>query len=733
VTSPNDSGAGTLRALVGAANDGDTIDFDPSLAGATITLTTGQITISQALTIDGGTRRVTISGGHTSRIFEVTGDPVAIKSLTIRDGNFTGVGGGGGLSNSGTLTLTDVTVAESVSSANGGGVRNVGHLTMNRCTVFGNVAANGYGGGIENTLTGTVSMTNCTVDGNWTNLNGGGIDNALAGSTVSLLFCTISDNVAIGLGGGVYTQEGDENAVTSGSSIIAKNTAFAGNDCVGTLVSANYNVLFDRTGCSVSGTTTDDVTEQDPKLGSLELNGGLTPTRAVLRGSSAIDRIPAGSCAATTEDQRGYGRPKDGDANATAACDSGAYEAARPIVVTSTADAGGAGTCTLRQALTAANTNAVVGTCAAGFAGTAGPDRIVFDATGTITVATPLVASEAVMVEGPGADQVIVSGAGTNGVFELQDGAASNAYVISGLTIANGRRDFGAGVNFTFAADDTLALDRVFFKNNAATSNGGSLYTASTRRVEIHRSAFVNTAVASSSSGVIFDKSVGILTNTTVGETGGAFAVTAVTSSAGAPARVSLTNCTIKGTETAGVAALSFPPAAVGDAVAEYRSTIVAGHSFNFQANGGTLTSRGYNVSTDATGNLNATGDQPSTDPKLGVLTFNGGPTPTFNLKLGSPAIDVVPASALGPKVDQRGFRRGVTAVDAGAVERVLGGDVNGDGTIDIADVFYLINFLFASGPVPVLEADVNGDGAIDIADAFYLINLLFASGPAPV
>ena len=733
VVNTNDTGAGSLRALVAAANDGDTIDFDASLAGATITLTSGQIAISSALTIDGGSRRITISGGHISRVFEVTGDPVVIKSLTIFNGSFTGAGGGGGISNTGTLTLTDVTVWACVSSANAGGIRNTGHLTMNRCAVFGNSASNGYGGGIDNTLGGVLTMTNCTVNGNWTSFNGGGIDNSLSGSTVSLLFCTIADNVAAGLGGGVYTQEGDANALTSGSSIIGKNAAFGGNDCAGTLVSGNYNVLGDGSGCVISGVTTDDVTGQDPKLGSLEFNGGPTSTRAVLRGSPAIDRIPAIACVATTVDQRGNPRPKDGNADLVAACDSGAYEAARPIVVTSTAEPGSVGTCTLRQALTAANANSISGTCAIGDGASAFPDRIVFDVTGTITLNLPLPASESVIIEGPGADKLTVSGGPSTGVFEFQNGAGENAYVLSGLTVANGRRDFGAGVNFVFAADDTLAIDRVFFKNNAATSNGGSIYAASTRLVEINRSTFVNTAASSNSSSIIFDKSTGILTNTTVGETGSAFAVTAITSTAGQPARVSLTNCTVKGTETVGVAALSFPPAAAGEAVATYRSTIVAGHNFSFQANGGALFSFGYNVSTDATGNLNATGDQPSTDPKLGVLAYNGGPTPTFNLKPGSPAIDQVPTNVLAPNVDQRGFRRGVEASDAGAIERVIGGDVDGDGDVDINDVFYLINYLFANGPVPVGEADVDGTGDIGINDVFYLINNLFANGPDPI
>src|SRR5437762_7966195 len=32
-------------------------------------------------------------------------------------------------------------------------------------------------------------------------------------------------------------------------------------------------------------------------------------------------------------------------------------------------------------------------------------------------------------------------------------------------------------------------------------------------------------------------------------------------------------------------------------------------------------------------------------------------------------------------------------------------GDANGDGTVSVADIFYLINFLFTAGPPPVSQA----------------------------
>src|SRR6516162_8242272 len=53
VTSTADSGPGTLRADIAAAQPGDTIVFSPSLAGQTITLTSGELVVNKSLTIQG--------------------------------------------------------------------------------------------------------------------------------------------------------------------------------------------------------------------------------------------------------------------------------------------------------------------------------------------------------------------------------------------------------------------------------------------------------------------------------------------------------------------------------------------------------------------------------------------------------------------------------------------------------------------------------------------------------
>jgi hypothetical protein len=106
------------------------------------------------------------------------------------------------------------------------------------------------------------------------------------------------------------------------------------------------------------------------------------------------------------------------------------------------------------------------------------------------------------------------------------------------------------------------------------------------------------------------------------------------------------------------------------------RATLTIGNSVlnagdlgaNISNDSGTITSLGYNLSSDNGGGyLTATGDQINTAPMLGPLQDNGGSTLTHALLPGSPAID-----AGGPEFDQRGpnFKRVVNnRIDIGAFE----------------------------------------------------------------
>ena len=61
-------------------------------------------------------------------------------------------------------------------------------------------------------------------------------------------------------------------------------------------------------------------------------------------------------------------------------------------------------------------------------------------------------------------------------------------------------------------------------------------------------------------------------------------------------------------------------------------------------------------------------------------------------------------------------------------------GDANGDGSIDIGDVVYLINYLYkyGSAPDPVDAGDCNCDGMVNVGDVVYLVNYLYRGGDPP-
>jgi hypothetical protein len=114
----------------------------------------------------------------------------------------------------------------------------------------------------------------------------------------------------------------------------------------------------------------------------------------------------------------------------------------------------------------------------------------------------------------------------------------------------------------------------------------------------------------------------------------------------------------------------------------QYGATLETGNTIfnkgasgeNIVNNGGTVTSHGYNVcNDDGGGYLNGPGDQINTDPLLGPLQDNGGPTFTHALLPGSPAIDAGDPNFTPPPFhDQRGpcfYRVFGRRIDVGSVE----------------------------------------------------------------
>lgn len=68
------------------------------------------------------------------------------------------------------------------------------------------------------------------------------------------------------------------------------------------------------------------------------------------------------------------------------------------------------------------------------------------------------------------------------------------------------------------------------------------------------------------------------------------------------------------------------------------------------------------------------------------------------------------------------------------APQLIACGDLNGSGQTDIADVVYLVNYIFGGGPAPqdISQGDADCSQQTNIADAVYMVNYIFAGGAKP-
>ena len=310
ITNTNDSGPGSLRAAL-ALTPTD-IAFDASFFGTTlrtVTLTTGQITLSSNISIVGPAPGVRISGNNASRVFNVTAGAVSLKRVRVIDGAATGDGGGIRVINAGTsLALDDAGVSNSTATGRGGGlyVQDASTLSVTNST-FSNNAADGDGGGIH--VNGaTANITNSTISTNTSKSGGGGVYAGGTGTT-TLINCTVADNTcdsdaggAVGNGGGLRRNAG---TLTVGNTIIARNTDASASvihpDASGTFVSLGHNLVGKIEGVDAAGTPFQNGVNGDlagtiasplaPGLNALQQNPASSPTRVhpLQAGSPARD------------------------------------------------------------------------------------------------------------------------------------------------------------------------------------------------------------------------------------------------------------------------------------------------------------------------------------------------------------------------------------------------------------------------------------------------------------
>jgi DNA-binding beta-propeller fold protein YncE len=219
------------------------------------------------------------------------------------------------------MALTNVTFNENSAVVGGGILNRQSSPRLTNVTFNANSAE--VGGGVGNTLNSAPRLTNVTLNANSASDKGGGISND-TGSNTTLTNATLTGNSAP-IGGGIANISG---TVKLADTILAENTGVNGPDCSGVLTSQGYNLIGNNLGCTFTSATGDQVgapaSPIDPRLGPLQDNGGLTPTRALLPGSPALDRgspaVPGSRNACAAADQRGFPRPQNGR------CDIGAYE-----------------------------------------------------------------------------------------------------------------------------------------------------------------------------------------------------------------------------------------------------------------------------------------------------------------------------------------------------------------------------------------------------------------------
>jgi len=262
VTNTNDSGPGSLRQALADANDGDTINFDVSLKGQTIALTSGELVIDKSITITGpGSDQLAVSAPfqYHIRIVHVMASPtVIIEGLTIGPSLYiygcgiqndqailtinncavagnAGLKFGAGISNGGTLTVNNSSITGNALQyqGTGAGISSSGTLIINNSIISGNVSGKGYtdGGGIYSS--GMLEITNSTIDGNSVGGSGGGIYNT--GNAI-ITSSTISGNFAgggypgpprPGFGGGISSNG-------TGATLTISNSTISGNSVLTT-------------------------------------------------------------------------------------------------------------------------------------------------------------------------------------------------------------------------------------------------------------------------------------------------------------------------------------------------------------------------------------------------------------------------------------------------------------------------------------------------------------------
>ena len=350
----------------------------------------------------------------------------------------------------------------------------------------------------------------------------------------------------------------------------------------------------------------------------------------------------------------------------------------------------GSGNCTLRAAVMESNA-------------LAGQDEIILSdeiylitIPGTDDVAADgdLDIRDSLIIQGAGADETVIDAGNITRVFHLldDDDLSQIEVGILGLTIQNSVAGNAGGAIRNVS--EVLFLEGVNIQDSTA-PRGGGIYVGPDGGATIFSSAIINNSATDDPGeergGGIFNSGETVVLNTTIsgntaGDLGGGIF--------NEGDFVSIFS-TIAGNVTeAGLAGGIHQIVGSG---AQFFGTIIADNSTG-DCGGILVESLGYNMSTTGCNLIDPT-DSPDTDPLLGPLQDNGGPTLTHALQDGSPAVDFADNElfCLDGGIAQRGTIRPV--------------DGDGDGTA-ICDAG-----AFEADPVVVIPDGDDGSGGCSMAE----------------
>ena len=332
---------------------------------------------------------------------------------------------------------------------------------------------------------------------------------------------------------------------------------------------------------------------------------------------------------------------------------------------------------------------------------------ITFDpglAGGTLALTSgPLVPAHSVTIDAVDAPGIVLDGGGTDRVLIIEAGltvnmahlTASNGYgfqvaggilnngdltldqvTVTGNTVWTDAGDFwqgGGGIYNGGFSTFNLIDSTVSGNETQGGIDGGGVYAFFGTTVTIERSTISGNTASNVGGGMRTLGNSNIVNSTLSGNVSTAWHGGAIFHTDG---QMSITNATITDNTAppgtaAGIVSADFgglaPVITLANTIVANNITGTSCAVVNFGGGAANVVSAGFNIDSDATCNLTAVGDQPNTDPLLGPLADNGGPTHTHALLTGSPAIDAAD-TVVCPATDQRGVFRDA-ACDVGAYE----------------------------------------------------------------